>query len=30
MLTHQLPPVRSLQHDVHPKEWEARVQLAAC
>ena len=30
MLTHQLPSVRSLQHEVHPKEWEARVQLAAC
>ena len=30
MLTHQLPPSRSLQHEVHPKEWEARVQLAAC
>ena len=30
MLTHQLPTVRSLQHEVHPKEWEARVQLAAC
>ena len=30
MLTHQLPSVRSQQHEVHPKEWEARVQLAAC
>jgi hypothetical protein len=30
MLTHQLPTTRSLQHAVHPKEWEARVQLAAC
>jgi ribulose-5-phosphate 4-epimerase/fuculose-1-phosphate aldolase len=30
MLTHQLPVARSLQNEVHPKEWEARVQLAAC
>ena len=30
MLTHQLPAARSLQNEVHPKEWEARVQLAAC
>ena len=30
MLTHQLPAARSLRNEVHPKEWEARVQLAAC
>ncbi len=30
MLSHQLPAARSVKKEVHPKEWEARVQLAAC
>ncbi|MEN9843363.1 MAG: Decarboxylase NovR [Pseudomonadota bacterium] len=30
MLTADLPPARSLRDHVHPDEWAARVQLAAC
>lgn len=30
MLTAQLPPARSLRDQVHPDEWAARMQLAAC